>query len=143
MNDPVLTIRDNAGDALISALTTAGYSSAASRVVSNPDVDTPLPYIRLGNATPPLDFRTKSTEGGTTIHSYQPVAATETEALQLRQIIINTLCRPSTNLSLTSPHRVLMTEMAGGEGAILREIIGDKWYYSSPVNIRYTTVEDS
>lgn len=141
MNDPTRTIRQNANTLLTAAMTTAGFSSPADRVTSNPDVSTPMPYIRISHSTPPEDWLTRTSEGYITTHRYIGYGSTETEAYQMGEIITETLVRPATPITLDAPHRILITELAGGTVETTVERGGDKTFYGRPIRIRFKSVE--
>lgn len=141
MNDPTRSIRQNTGDLLVTAMTTAGYSTPADRVTSNPDGSTPVPYIRIGHSTPPEDWLTRTSEGHITTHRFIGYGSTETEAYEMSEIITETLVRPATPISLDSPHRIVITEQAGGSVETTTERGGDKTFYGRPVRIRFFTSE--
>ena len=141
MNDPTRSIRQNTGDLLVTAMTSAGYSTPTQRVTSNPDVSTPVPYIRIGHSTPPEDWLTRTSEGAITTHRYTGYGSTETEAYQMGEIITETLVRPATAISLDAPHSIIITEQAGGSVETTIERGGTKTFYGRHVRIRFYTTE--
>jgi len=140
MLDPRVTIRDAAGDALIVQLTADGYTTdTANRVVTNPDIDTPRPYIQL-NQMSYQPWSTRTHEGANCRLTMVAVAETLTEAMTVAASIVSKLGRNL--LTLDSPHE---TKMAWpeftDEDANLEWRVGEIDYYGVVVRMRYHTME--
>lgn len=142
MKDPRVTIKTEMGDALVTALTSAGYTDPDLCVVVNPDADTPASYIQL-DPSPSIDhWPARNTEGALTTWRHMAYGQTLAAAEDLAAIITDTLVHPTTHLSLDSPHEVVIAKLGFSPGAIPQpERAGATTEYGVPVVVRYWTME--
>jgi hypothetical protein len=141
VKDPTLPLQQAVAAAIVTELTTQGYSSPALRVLVDPEPGQTLPYVVLNSASV-IPFGTKTTEGGECTYTVTCWAKTHTEAQQMADYSMQAMTSRTTPLAPTG------YDCAGAfldfRGPPLREAApgtDSGWYWGVPVRVRYRLVE--
>lgn len=139
MTDPVLALRDVAGDALTTAITAAGYAAGTRRVTSNPVQGLEPPYAVLGGDTA-IDFATKTSQGAEVTFAWTAWGRTPTEAEVFGDVCLQALTDRDNPLAPSG------FTVAGCyfefRGSILRDEQPVKAYWGVPYRVRFILVEE-
>lgn len=123
---------------LVSALTTAGYSSPSTRVLQNPRPSDALPYLVFTGSTA-IDFGNHTNDGQELAVSLTAWAETPGAADALIETAVDAL------LDRTDPITVSGFTLADYRldfrGSMLFEQTGPDEYYGVPLRIRYRVIE--
>ena len=141
MKDASLPLNNAIADAIVSRLDTEGYSSPSDRVIVDPEPDTALPYVVIGQGTG-IPYRTKSHDGGEYTHTFTAWATTFTEASQIADYAQQAVTDRSAPLSVTGFDCALAIQDFRG-GPIREKAPGtaSSWYWGVPIRIRYRLIE--
>ncbi len=138
MKDASLPLQAAIVASLRAALTTAGYSTPNSRVLTNPGPDDTMPYLALTGETG-VPFRTKSTEGMECTVTITAWDDDPTDAHTLADYAIQDLTSRTSPLSVTG-YTTAYSELDFRD-SVQRVQEPPEEYWGVPFRIRFRLVE--
>ena len=141
MKDPTLPVQSAIAAAVVTRLTSEGYSSASDRVIIDPEPDQALPYVTVGQSTV-IPHRTHTNDGAECTHTFVAWAATPVESAQVADYALQAVTDRAAPLSVTGFDSGLI--ILDFRGSPIREEApgtASGWYWGTPVRIRLKLLE--
>lgn len=138
MKDATVAVEAAIRSALVSALTTGGYSTPTLRVLVNPRPDDTLPYIVIAGETG-VPFRTKTSEGMEVTVSMTAWDDQPTDAKTLADVAIQALTSRTSPLAVTG-YVTVIGELDFRDAPVYEGNPPEE-YWGIPFRVRYRLVE--